>query len=329
MRRRRVTLLSVAAFAATSLTTVALLAIPASAATAPGGSFTGVTPARLLDTRSGIGTTAHVVPAGGSVTLTVAGRGGVPATGVGSVVLNVTVTGSNAGGYVTVYPAGTTRPTVSNLNFKAGQTVANLVTVAVSPSGQVVLYAAAQTHIIADVTGWFSTAAGASDHAGLFHPLRPSRIADSRSSTGITTPGPNTTRTLQVAGKGGVPATGVSAVVLNLTVAGPTAGGYVTAFPAGVTRPTASTINFVTKDVRANRVIVALGAGKVSFYNANGSTPLVVDVVGWFTDDSAAPDTGGAYFVGMSPVRIVDTRKNLGDLGGPIPAGQAGVQHIA
>ena len=58
----------------------------------------------MLDTRNGNGAPAHIVAGGGSVTLTVAGRGGVPVTGVSSVVLNVTVTGSTAGGFVTVYP---------------------------------------------------------------------------------------------------------------------------------------------------------------------------------------------------------------------------------
>ena len=60
---------------------------------------------------------------GAPVTLTLAGRAGLPNSGIGAVALNVTVVdGENptvGGGYVTVYPCGT-RPDASNLNFTAG-----------------------------------------------------------------------------------------------------------------------------------------------------------------------------------------------------------------
>src|SRR2546421_6203916 len=85
---------------------------------APGGSLRAVTPARLLDTRSGLG-----APAGAThqVDLQVTGRGGIPASGVGSVALNVTVTQPAGAGFVTAYPSGTLRPTASNLDYVAGQ----------------------------------------------------------------------------------------------------------------------------------------------------------------------------------------------------------------
>src|SRR5882757_9837856 len=68
---------------------------------------------------------------GATVNLTVVGRGGVPVSGVGSVALNVTVTDPSASSFVTVWPAGGGRPNASNLNFVAGQTVPNMVVVAV------------------------------------------------------------------------------------------------------------------------------------------------------------------------------------------------------
>ena len=50
--------------------------------------------------------------------------------------MNVTVTDPTWDGYVTVYPGDVAdRPTASNLNFVAGQTVPNLVTVKVPASG--------------------------------------------------------------------------------------------------------------------------------------------------------------------------------------------------
>ncbi len=57
------------------------------------------------------------IAAAGTVSVPVAGRGGVPASGVSAVVLNVTVTAASTAGYVTVNAAGTTRPVKSNLNF--------------------------------------------------------------------------------------------------------------------------------------------------------------------------------------------------------------------
>src|SRR5690606_13337358 len=95
--------------------------------------FISVVPARLLDTRpgeptiDGLASGAGAVQPGGALSLQVTGRGGVPASGVDAVVLNVTVTEPTDAGYVTVWPTGEPRPTASNLNYTAGQTVPNLV----------------------------------------------------------------------------------------------------------------------------------------------------------------------------------------------------------
>lgn len=120
------------------------------------GSFTPLVPARILDTRNGIGAPAARIGAGKTLTLTVAGAGGAPASGLGAAVLNVTVTRPGAGGYVTAYPAGTARPNASNLNFVANQTVPNLVTVKVS-DGKASFYNGATQPIdlIADLAGWY------------------------------------------------------------------------------------------------------------------------------------------------------------------------------
>ena len=124
--------------------------------TGPGG-FASLTPSRLLDTRTGLGAAAGKVAAGATVQLQATGRGGVPATGVSAVVLNVTVAAPTKSGYLTVYGDGTTRPGVSNLNFVAAQTVPNLVIAPVGADGKVALYngSTGTTQLIADVWGWF------------------------------------------------------------------------------------------------------------------------------------------------------------------------------
>ena len=92
----------------------------------------------------------------GSVTqLVVNGRGGV-ASNAAAVVLNVAVTGTARGGYLTVYPCDAPRPLASNLNYSAGQTIANTVTSKVSAAGKVCIYTSAPTHLIADINGYFA-----------------------------------------------------------------------------------------------------------------------------------------------------------------------------
>jgi PKD repeat protein len=121
------------------------------------GSFASLPPARILDTRSGNGAPAAPVAAGGTVALQVTGRGGVPASGVSAVVLNVTVTQPKAVGFITAYPHGTAKPTASNLNFVAGQTVPNLVVALVGADGGVALYngSSGTVQLIADVAGYY------------------------------------------------------------------------------------------------------------------------------------------------------------------------------
>src|SRR5262249_18972375 len=143
-------------------------------------SFRGLpAPARLLDTRLGghtaDGQFAGTGPlAGGQVLpLTVAGRAGVP-TGASSAVLNVTGTAPAGPGFVTVYRCGQPVPNASNLNFGAGQTVANAVATKLSASGQACLYTSVTTHLIVDVGGYFPT-------SSVYAPLAvPARLADTR-----------------------------------------------------------------------------------------------------------------------------------------------------
>ena len=58
---------------------------------------------------------------------------------------------------MTVHPGGEARPTASNLNYVAGQTIPNLVVAKVGAGGIVSIYTSASTHLIADVVGYFPT----------------------------------------------------------------------------------------------------------------------------------------------------------------------------
>jgi hypothetical protein len=253
------------------------------------GRYNPLVPARILDTRDGTGGFTTPVGPGQTITVHVTSRGLVPANGVEAVILNLTATGPTAASYLTVYPTGATRPTASNLNFVAGQTLPNRVAVALGTGGQVDIYnPVGSVNVIADVNGWFTDTTTGGTGSSLT-PLTPLRILDTRNGTGgFSVPvGPNQSIALQVAGVGAIPSMAAAippkAVILNVTVTGPTSGSYLTVWPDGVGRPNTSDLNFVPGGTIPNLVVVQVGAtGKVDFYNAAGSVHVIADVMGWY-----------------------------------------------
>jgi hypothetical protein len=241
--------------------------------------FKPLTPARVLDTRAGLGAPKVRVSPGGTVDVAVLGRGGVPASGVKTVVLNVTAVSAAAAGFVTVYPGGQSRPTASNLNYAAGGTVPGLAMVKVGADGKVSLYTHAAADLVADVVAYVPAG---SDYAEL---PAPTRLVDTRS--GIGTPKARIraggTVTVTVANADGLPTDGISAAFLNITAVLPTRAGFLTVYPTGTTRPTASVVNYAAGGTRANSVLARLGdAGKVTIYS-HADTDLIVDIAGYHT----------------------------------------------
>ena len=254
--------------------------------------YAPITPTRFMDTRSGLGGAGF--GAGESRSMQVSGRAPIPASGAVAVTLNVTVTEPSGSGFVTVWPSDRAQPLASNLNFVAGQTIPNFVTVGLGADGGVKFFSQVGTHLVVDVVGYF--------YAG-FNPVTPARVMDTRSGLSGFVLGPGETRELQIQGNGGLPATAFGSVALNVTVTEPTATGFISVWPTGTERPLASNLNFTPQETIPNAVLVGLGSGgKVSLYNSAGSTNLVVDVAGWF-------DLG---FDAVTPTRLMDTRSGLG-----------------
>ncbi len=253
------------------------------------GDLRALPPARLMDTRSsptidGRYSGTGAFGPGESRTLPVTGRGGVPSSGARAVAINLTVAGSTTSGYLSVHPTGTPRPTASNLNFGPGQIVANTVIVPVDSLGRIQLFASAgRTDIVVDVIGWFPRSPTAT-------PLTPARLLDTRPLptvdgrfSGIGALGNGGRLNLTVTGRGGVPAHGVVAVAINLTVDHPSANGFITVFPSLTTLPGTSSINFIAGVTLANATIVPVGAdGRITLFNQQGSTNVIVDVLAWF-----------------------------------------------
>ncbi|HET7719696.1 MAG TPA: hypothetical protein VFK43_06995, partial [Acidimicrobiales bacterium] len=163
------------------------------------------------------------------------------------------------------------------------------------------------THVVADVSGWYGPSGAP---AGvLFHPVAPARLLDTRTGAGARLL-PGATLDLQVAGRGGAPATGVSAVAVNVTVTEPVGGGFLTTWPAGAQRPLASNLNFAPGQTVANLAVVKVGAaGRISIYNGGGAVHVIVDVAGWFGAES---DGTGARYHPLAPARVLDTRSGNG-----------------
>ena len=125
---------------------------------AGGAGLWSLVPARLLETRPGNKTVDGVSagigrrPAGSVTAVKVTGRGGVPA-GASAVRLNVAAVSADGPGFLTVYPCGGPRPDASNVNYAAGQTIANSVFTGVGAGGKVCIYNLTGVDLVVDVTG--------------------------------------------------------------------------------------------------------------------------------------------------------------------------------
>ena len=225
----------------------------------------------------------------GSVTeLVVAGRGGVAAD-ASAVVLNVTVTETQGPGFVTVWPCGSARPTASNLNYQTGSTIPNAVVAKVGVGGKVCLFTMAPAHLIADVNAYFPAVSSMVS-------LVPARLLETRTDAPATVDGQfsgigvraaNSVTELVVAGRGGV-AADASAVVLNVTVTETQGPGFVTVWPCGSARPTASNLNYQTGSTIPNAVFAKVGVdGKVCLFTM-APVHLIADVNAYFEPSASS-----------------------------------------
>lgn len=279
-------------------------AAPADEAIVLGG-YVPMSPTRVLDTRLGLGAPREPLRGGATLELKVAGIAGVPADAT-AVMLNLTGIRASAKTYVTVWPAGRTRPTASNLNLRAGENRANAVAIGVGTGGRIALFNFdGATELVVDVTGYMlppdRKAAG-------FVSLPPDRLLDTRIGLGAPKAPVSSGNHIevQVTGRVGVPA-GATAAVLNVTATRATSTGYVTVWPSDVARPVASNLNVTAGNTVPNLVVATLSPnGKVSLYHEGGQVDLIADVLGYFSDSVVA---AAGSFVPITPTRVEDTRE--------------------
>jgi hypothetical protein len=202
-----------------------------------------------------------------------------------------------------------------------------------------------------DTCNYLSGAPGVT--AGSFHPTPPTRILDTRRWLGIVGPvrtgdgrhpslDPITRRDeaanheLQVTGRYGVPASGVSAVLLNVTAvnAGAPGPGFMSIVPKPPrvgdifndqasynAFPSTSNLNIDNNDPVPNLVLARVGAGgKIRISNHLGPTHVIADIAGWFGTGGA--HTSGAGFSGVVPDRLMDSRNGIGGPASKFAAGE-------
>ncbi len=281
------------------------------------GVFVPMNPARLVDSRDGVGVRIGPMGQGETLNLQAAGIAGVPAN-ARTVVLNLTGIAPSVDTFLTMWPSGEARPGTSNHNLAAGEIAANLAIIKVGAGGQVAVFnASGSINVAIDVMGYFldpASGAGVRQQG-----LSPARLVDTREGKGapLAQIAQGGVLEFTAVGVGGVPAD-ATAVILNVTGAGPVgAGGFLTVWPSGEARPLASNLNLNAEQVRPNLVIAKVGAGgRVSVFNQAGPIHLVVDVFGYFS-----PSAGSGQ-VGIQPQRALDTRDGTGQNGIPRPLGE-------
>ncbi|WP_329315122.1 MULTISPECIES: hypothetical protein [unclassified Streptomyces] len=253
--------------------------------------YTPMSPVRLVDTRSGLGTTKGQVPGQGTFSTQVNGVSGVSA-GATAVALNVTVTNPKGSGHLTVYPSGQQPPTASNVNFTPAKTIANSVIVPVGPDGKISVRNGGwdPADVIVDVVGYYSPYS-----ANAYLPVQPFRLLDTREWVY----GP-------LGGRGyvhmplasGYPHT--KGFALNTTVTNTRDTGFLSVAPDPNTKedyenhtntwpptPTSSTLNWTYGDTVPNLVQTSTGStGVIDYWNqSDGDIDLVVDLFGVYTDN--------------------------------------------
>jgi hypothetical protein len=293
---------------------------------AAAGEFVPVAATNVVDTTVGLGWPGQLQP-DATNTISVTGVAGVPTTGVTAVMLqistsNSTKTSVNLNGNVWVWPTGTTRPQYAVVaNAPLNSVADNTAIVQVGSGGKISFYNGANgspVDISADIEGYVTSAATKVSGA-TFAPLTPNRIIDTTDGTGgratpLTSDAP---WTFDVSGVGGIPASGVTAVVLNVGAVATSSNCWLQVQPTG-TDPTAPGYprvdTYATYTAQGFAVVAPDTNGDLTFSTNCTSTEIHVDVQGYYLTNINGSNAD--VFVPITtPTRIVDTRHNVGVTG--------------
>jgi hypothetical protein len=251
--------------------------LPATGAVAAGRLQT-VEPFRIMDTR-------NTGRPGARQTVPVNIAGLVPADAV-AVVANVTAVDTSGGGFVTAYPLGQTLPLASNLNYGPGEVRAGAVMVKLGYGSGMFgfnLYTMASADLVVDIVGYMTGPSAGASTDGLFVPIDPQRLLDTRQRARRVWPGGTASFGLP-AGM----AQRAQAVAMNLTVTSSIGPGYFTPYAAQTPRRVVSALNVVRPgQTIANHTFSKVSTAGIACFSQSGAH-VIADVTGWYTGGPTA-----------------------------------------
>ena len=235
--------------------------------------LTSIAPTRLA---------SRLLAAASTVDIEAFGNAGLPVSGGGTAILNVALSSPSADTGVTLWSSSTPRPAVATIDARTGASERNLAFVRLEAGDTLSVHnRAGSTTATFDVLGWLSDDTG-------FESVAASTPLDTGAGVGAprSKMAAGASIAVQVGGTGGVPTTGVRAVVVNLTARNATEATDVTVWPTGSPRPVLANLKTAANQIEQNLVVVPLGTdGKISVHNLAGRTHTRLDIVGWFPDE--------------------------------------------
>ena len=256
-------------------------------------------PQRAVDTRTG----GRAAAAGETVRVDLTSleeQGFITADAV-AVSANITAVQANRG-FIAAYPFGTQNPGTSTLNVAQDDTrgIGTMVKLG-TENGRIGfnVFVEAGAHVVVDVAGYMTGPGDNPSTTGLFVPVEPERILDTRLGVGgLKRLWPGWTRAFQV------PAafrSKANAVVMNLAATRTMGRGYFTLLGAQTDRALVSNLNVTGPgQTISNHAITATSTLGVEVYSSSGGD-VVCDVVGWFTASSQGPAQPDLAFPPANP----------------------------
>lgn len=254
------------------------------------GTLGFVTPATVFSTVSGLNARKGALAAGSGRVASIKGHAGIPATGVGMALVEVTVSNPAAAGRVAVYPAFTkSRPTM--LRFGAHQTVTQLVWAKLSTKGQITVrnYSGGSIQVWGVAIGYgrsgtpsLAGATGSMIAAQVFNTVTGLDTAKGSIAAGQG-------RVATVAGHAGIPATGTASVALEVTVSNPPAGGHIAVYSA-YTKSHPTVLRFGAHQTATQLVVTRVNSkGQITIRNFSSAAVQVWGVaLGYVRSTSAS-----------------------------------------
>lgn len=229
-------------------------------------------PASHFKPKAATGLLDKVIGANKTIRLDVTGVGGVPSSNVRAVALNISGVDPTKRGFISVGPEATSLRRAVELS--AGESASHVVIVRVGSQGSVRIHnGPGSTRVVVQVVGWYGTAGTTT--GSTFRSVTPAGLFSGSVPAG-------TTKRIDVTGRGGVPSSGVTAVVLNVAGTNPTVKTFLSLMPEAT--PTRRILSLNPGERASGLVIVPVGSlGSIRLRNKNGTAGVVVTVVGYYT----------------------------------------------